>query len=115
MNPTIKQSNAGMGQFDGCENYLVALSNSAVSIKKPGGTSDTDKHRTLYIFNDTGAVAYVGGENVTASGATKGHPVDDQAYYPFPKTLGIDEEFYAVLASGTGNLIVVAEYHGSQE
>lgn len=68
--------------------------------------SDSRSGSSVALYNDGAATIYIGGSDVTTSGATKGYPVAAGSYGP-GMDLGTEEALYGIVASGTVNMIVL--------
>lgn len=69
--------------------------------------STVDRKRTVVVkHTTTGSTVYLGGPDVTASGATGGWAMGSDD--PMEFDLGVDEELYAITASGTVTVYVMS-------
>lgn len=68
--------------------------------------TDATSGQSVCPYNDSATVFYVGGSDVTASGAKKGVPVAANSYGPGFQLDG-GESLYGITASGTASCIVL--------
>lgn len=82
---------------------LVTIQTTATVIVDLSSSGDNVSGSGAAVYNDGSVTVYVGGDDVTSSGATKGLPLAPGA--------SIDAEgneiFYGIVASGTCDVIVL--------
>lgn len=84
----------------------VSVGTTATRLDQADDTGDRQPGESIAVYNDSSTVFYVGGADVTATGATKGVPVAANSWGP-----GLDlmtgDLVYGITASGTASAIVL--------
>lgn len=82
---------------------VVSVETTATALNDSAGRGDPDRWPAVVLYNDGSVTVYLGGEDVTTSGDTKGLPLTAGASMDIDVP---DEIVYGIVASGTCDVIV---------